>query len=218
MAKISKKPRWPSIGEWIKIHYIYTMKYLLLSRSDMSDSLQPHGLQHIRLPCLSPSPRACSSYVHWLDDAIQPSVFPLSSSSPHAFFFFFLIFVFKVIYFNWRPITLQYCSGFCHTLIWISHGCTCVPHPESPSYLPPHPIPLGHPSAPALSTLSHALNLDWQSVSHMIIHMFQCYSLKSSHPCLFPQSPKDCSIHLCLFCCLAYRVIVTIFLNSIYMR
>ena len=33
-----------------------------------------------------------------------------------------------------------------------------------------------------------------------------------------PQSPKDCSIHLCLFCCLAYRVIITIFLNSIYMH
>ena len=28
---------------------------------------------------------------------------------------------------------------------------------------------------------------------------------------------KDCSIHLCLFCCLVYGVIVTIFLNSIYM-
>ena len=27
----------------------------------MSDSLQPHGLQHIRLPCPSPSPRACSN-------------------------------------------------------------------------------------------------------------------------------------------------------------
>ena len=32
-----------------------------------------------------------------------------------------------------------------------------------------------------------------------------------------PQSPKDCSIHLCLFCCLTYRVVITIFLNSIYM-
>ena len=32
-------------------------------------------------------------------------------------------------------ITLQYCSGFCHTLTWISHGCTCVPHPESPSQI-----------------------------------------------------------------------------------
>ena len=27
--------------------------------------------------------------------------------------------------------------------------CTCVPHPEHPSHLPPHPLPLGHPSAPA---------------------------------------------------------------------
>ena len=76
----------------------------------------------------------------------------------------------KFIYFNWRLITLQYCGGFCHTLTWISHGCTCVPHPEPPSHLPPHPILLGHPSAPALSALSHASNLDWWSVSHMIVY------------------------------------------------
>ena len=122
------------------------------------------------------------------------------------------------IYFNWRLIILQYCYSFCHTFTWISHGCTCGPHPEAPSHLLPHPIPQGHPSAPALSTLSHALSLDWQSVSHIVIYMFQCYSLKSSHPRLLPQSPKVCSLHLCLFCCLTYRVIVTIFLNSIYMR
>ena len=129
-----------------------------------------------------------------------------------VFFFFFL-------YFNWRTITLQYCGGFCHTLTWISHGCTCVPHPEHPPFhLPPSPIPLGHPSAPALSTLSHASTLDCQSISHMLIYMFQCYSLKSFHPCLLPQSPKVCSLHLCLFCYLVYRVIVIIFLNSIYMR
>ena len=119
-------------------------------------------------------------------------------------------------FFNWRLITLQYCGGFCHTSMWISHGCTCVPHPDPPSQLLPHPITLGYPSAPALSTLSHASNLAWRSISHMIIYMFQCYSLKSSHPHHLPQSPKDCCIHLCLFCCLAYRVIVTIFLNSIY--
>ena len=88
---------------------------------------------------------------------------------------------------------------FCHTLTWIRHGCTCVPHPEPPSHLPPHPIPLGHPSAAALSTLCYALNLDWQFVSQMIIYMFQCHSPKSSHPRPLPQSPKDCSIHLCFF-------------------
>ena len=114
-------------------------------------------------------------------------------------------------------ITLQYCSSFCHTLTWISHGCTCVPHPESPSHLPPHPIPQGHPSTPAPSTLSHASTLDWRSISHRVIYMFQGYSLKSSQPRLLPQSPKLCSLHLCLFCSLAHRLIVTIFLNSIYM-
>ena len=124
---------------------------------------------------------------------------------------------FKFIYFNWRLITLHYYSVFFHTLTWISHRCTCVPHPDPASQLPPHPIPQGHPSAPALSTLSHASNLDWQSISHMVIYIFQCYSLKSSHPHLLPQSPKVCSLHLCLFCCLVYRLIVTIFLNSIYM-
>ena len=88
----------------------------------------------------------------------------------------------------------------------------------TPSHLPPHPIPLGCPSAPALSALFHASNLDWWSISQMVIHMFQCYSLKSSHPPLLPQSPKVCSLYLCLFCCLAYRVIITILINSIYMR
>ena len=39
--------------------------------------------------------------------------------------------------FSWRLITLQYCSGFCHTFTWISHGWTCAPHPEPPSHLHP---------------------------------------------------------------------------------
>ena len=35
-----------------------------------------------------------------------------------------------------------------------------------------------------------------------MIYVFQCHSPKSSHPLPLPQSPKDCSIQLCLFCCL----------------
>ena len=132
----------------------------------------------------------------------------------NSWIFYFL----KFIYFNWKLITLQYCTGFCNTLTWISHGCTCVPHFEPPSHLPPHPILQGHPSPPALSALSHALNLDWWCISHMIMYMFQCYSIKSSYPRPLPQSPKACSLYLCLFCCLVYRVVITIFLNSIYMR
>ena len=145
---------------------------------------------------------------HWEMNESNVLTFPGNVGSLQRNFFFF----------SWRLITLQYCSGFCHTLTWISHGCTCVPHPEPPSHLLPHSIPLGQPSAPSLSALSHAWNLDWRYVSHMIIFMFQCYSLKSSHLRLLLQSPKVCFLYQCLFCCLTYRVIVTIFLNSIYMH
>ena len=47
-------------------------------------TLRPHGLQHTRPPCPSPTPRACSNSCHWVGDAIQPS-HPLSSPSPPAF-------------------------------------------------------------------------------------------------------------------------------------
>ena len=69
------------------------------------------------------------------------------------------------IFISWRLITLQYCSGFCHTLTWISHGFTCVPHPDPPYHLPPHPIPLGLPSAPAPSTCLMHPTWGWWSVS-----------------------------------------------------
>ena len=54
---------------------------------NMSNSLQPHGLQHTRLPCSSPNPGAFSNLVHRVCDAIQPS-HPLPSPSPPAFNFF----------------------------------------------------------------------------------------------------------------------------------
>ena len=94
-------------------------------------------------------------------------------------------------------------------------------HVCSPSRTPLPPPSPSHPPGSSQCTspehLSHALNLDQRSASYMIIHTFQCYPLKPSHLRLLPQSLKDRSIHLCLFCCLTYRVIITIFLNSIYM-
>ena len=130
---------------------------------------------------------------------------------------FRFIYFFPFIFLSWRLITLQYCSVFCHTLTWISHGFTCVSHPE-PLPLPPcQSQPSGSSQCTSPKHLSHASNLDWWSVSHLIIYTFWCCSLRSSHPRLLPQNPKVCSIHLCLLFCLAYRVILTIFLNSIYM-
>ena len=47
----------------------------------MSDSLWPHGLQHARLLCPSPSPRACSNWCPlswWCHPAISSSVIPFT--------------------------------------------------------------------------------------------------------------------------------------------
>ena len=52
----------------------------------------------------------------------------------------------------------------------------------------------------------------------MVMYLFQCYSLKSSHPLLLPLSPKVCSLCLCLLCWPACRINSTIFLDSIYTR
>ena len=48
----------------------------------MSNSLWPHGLQHTRLPCSSPTPGACSDSCPsngWWHPTISSSVVPLSS-------------------------------------------------------------------------------------------------------------------------------------------
>ena len=124
----------------------------------------------------------------------------------------------KFIYFNWRLITLWYCIGFAIHQHVSATGIHVFPILNLPPSPPPCTIPLGSPSAPAPSIQYHALNLGWRLISYMILYMFQCHSPKSSHPLPLPQSPKDCSIYLCLFCCLTYRVIITVFLNSIHMR
>ena len=52
------------------------------SRSVMSDFLQPHGLQHARLPCPSPTPGVYSNSrpsSWWCHQTISSSVVPFSS-------------------------------------------------------------------------------------------------------------------------------------------
>jgi len=52
------------------------------SLSVMSASLQPHWLQHARLPCLSPTPGACSNSCPsstWCHPTTSSSVVPFSS-------------------------------------------------------------------------------------------------------------------------------------------
>ena len=91
-GKISQ-PCWLTPSFWKSIIYkmglsfipwhlqLYYSGDLLFSCSVMSDSLWPHGLQHARLPCLSPSPRACSNSCPlspWCCPTILSSVVPFS--------------------------------------------------------------------------------------------------------------------------------------------
>ena len=79
---------------------------------------------------------------------------------------FFLIYF--ILFFNF---TILY--WFCHISTWLLHRYTRgVTHPEPSSLLPPHTIPMGHPSTPASSIQYRASNLNWWLISYMILYMF----------------------------------------------
>ena len=75
--------------------YIYICEHInifQLSRSVMSDSLQPRGLQHARPSCSSPTPRVYSNSCplsQWCHPTISSSVIPFSclQSFPASGFF-----------------------------------------------------------------------------------------------------------------------------------
>ena len=131
---------------------------------------------------------------------------------------------FSFIFISWMLITLDWANELNWTELLYNIVVVFLPYIDmnqpwinmcSPSRSPLPPHSLSHPSGSSQCTspehLSHVSNLGWRSVPHLIIYMFQCYSLRSFHPRLLPKSPKVCSMHLCLFSCPAYRVIITIF-------
>ena len=116
-----------------------------------------------------------------------------------------------------RLITWQYCIGFAISQHESAMGVHMFPILNSPPTSLPVPslwvVPVHQPRASCI------MHQTWTDDSFHIWY-YTCFNtiLPNHPPLLLPQSPKDCSIHLCLFCCLAYKVIVTIFLNSIYMH
>ena len=125
-----------------------------------------------------------------------------------SFFFFFYIF----FYF-----TLQYCISFAIH----QHNSTTGVH-EFPNMNPaPSPYHLFGSSQCTIPKHPVSCIEPRQAIHflHDIIHVSIPFSqiIPPSPPLPLPQSQKVCFIHLCLFCCLTSRVIVTIFLNSIYM-
>ena len=83
-SKVCRSKHDLTVPTWAEI--ILTFNLLAFSSvqfiSVVSDSLWPHGLQHARLPCPSPTPRAFSnSYPsnQWCHPTISSSVIPFSS-------------------------------------------------------------------------------------------------------------------------------------------
>ena len=75
-----------SYSLWYRFFFFFSkhlgLILLLFSCWVMSDSLQPHGLQHTRLPSPSPSPGTCSNSCplsHWCHLDMSSSVIPFSS-------------------------------------------------------------------------------------------------------------------------------------------
>ena len=124
------------------------------------------------------------------------------------------LFFFSFIYF----FNLQYCIGFAihwHESTMGVHVFPILnPSPTSLPILSLWVIPVHQPWAPCI------MHWTWtgDSFHNMIIYMLN--TILPYHPALTlsHRVQKDCPIYLCLFCCLTYMVIVTIFLNSIYMR
>ena len=91
----------------------------------------------------------------------------------------------------------------------------------SQSWTPlPPPIPYHLSGSPPCTSPKHPVScIEHRLAIHFLpdsIHVSMSFS-QIIPPLPLPQSPKVRSKHLCLFCCLTYRVIITIFLNSTYM-
>ena len=117
---------------------------------------------------------------------------------------FILFFLHILFYF----LTLQYCIGFAIDQHEFATGIHVFP------ILNPPPSPY-HPSGSSQCTSpKHPVSCIEPGLATRFIYdiiCVSCHSPKSSHPLPLPQSPKDCYIHQCLFCCLVYLLLLPSF-------
>ena len=125
------------------------------------------------------------------------------------FLFFMIVFIFLIflnhffpfIFISWRLITLQYCSGFWHTLTWISHRFTCIPYYEPPSHLLPH-----------LSLWVIPVLQPWPLVSCIQPGLVICFTLDNIHVSvlfsqIIPPLPSPRVQKSVLYICVSFSVL-----------
>ena len=125
-----------------------------------SERIWPHcSMQELRFSPRAVRPPSCKGKKDWGSGTKSPGLGRFKKKLYHNHFFFPFIFI------SWRLITSQHFTGFCHTLTSISHGFTCISHPDPP--LPPlsPPDPSGSSQCTRPEHLSHASNVGWWSVS-----------------------------------------------------
>ena len=151
-----------------------------------------------RLPLLSQGPASEAPTRNYWKGPKEPSLF----------FFFIII----LAYF----LTLKYCIGFAIYQHESTAGIHMFPILNPPPSFLPVPslwvVPVHQPQA------SSIVHQTWTGDSFHICY-YTCFNaILPNHPTLsLSHRVQKTSIHQCLFCCLVYRVIVTVFLNSIYM-
>ena len=141
--------------------------------------------------------------------------YPLQKWQLGFWSFCFCFFKYKCIYFNWRLITLQYCIGFAIHQRESATGVHMFPilNPPPTSLLIPSlwVIPVHQPWA---SCIMHRTWTGRRFVSYMILYV----SMPLSQIIPPSPSPTESKRLFYISVSLAYRVIATIFLNSIYVR
>jgi len=170
------------------------------SHSVMSDSLLPHGLQHVRLPCPSPTPGACSNSCpssRWCHPTILSSVipfssclqsFPTSGSFPMSQFFATAFTGYTVAVFirvgkccqeNQAP------GKGCFTLL-ISSSVCCWVVLRRGSANPIFTLPSGSPGGSA-SGVGGVWQVVWKQDNWLYLPVCSCSSQGHPHDCPFTQ-------------------------------